>query len=105
MSPAERSRRWERTGHMRYVPTPERNKRLAEVSIEEHDSSRGDPLPDLLPLPPDVPSSGQADIEDTAMPSHVNQSPVVGVNSSASSSDSLLKAQMFRFGFRIPKLA
>ena len=64
MSPSDKSRRWERKAEGIYLPTPERVKRQAEVPVEEVDSSRTDPVPDLLPLPPDVPRSGRTDIED-----------------------------------------
>jgi len=74
MTAAEKSRRWESAGHMTYVPTAERQKRSAETPIEQraHDTAQEQYLqrvPDLVPLPSEVPRSGRIDIEDIAMPS------------------------------------
>ena len=60
MTAAEKSRRCESAGHMKYVPTPERQKRPADTPIEQHEHDITQvqtpdppvpPMPDFLPLP------------------------------------------------------
>ena len=88
MSPTEPIRRWEKLGEGRYTPTPERQKRPAETPIEQHEHDitqvhAQEPtlhqVPDLLPLPTDVPRSGRIDIEDITMPSQSSSSSTVPV--------------------------
>ena len=86
MSSTQLSRRWERLSEGRYVSTPDRPKRLAETPLEEHDRERSEgpeTLPDLLPLPSDVPRSGRMDIEDIVNQTSLSSSSNVGSSSSA----------------------